>query len=488
MESRRRVRRPEIFHRHFAAACLCALGLGGCSFTPAYVRPALPTPAVFPNQAETTGSVATIGWRDFFPDPELASLIQTALANNRDLRVATARLDQARAQAKFANAQLYPRLDAVAAGTRGRTPADLSPTGQAETAASYQAVLQAAWEVDLWGRLRAGRASARETYLASAEGRRAVATTLVEQVVIAYLLEAEYQERMQLARRMAETREQSLRIMRRRYEVGSGSKLDMEQAELLLRQAQLSLQGLEGDRAVNRDALDLLVGQPVEISSAGLDLEKLDRPAPTGLPSELLANRPDVAAAEHQLKAANADIGAARAAFFPNISLTAQGGTASAALEHLFRAGQGTWSFAPTLAQTVFDAGRNGANLDLAKAKRDEAVAGYERTIQQAFRDVADALARRRQLAAQIATTESLLLALEERARLADLRFANGRSAYLEVLDAQRNLFNAQQDLVQLKRAYLTSGVALYAALGGGFAADGPLVIGAQTPDRKTTP
>ncbi|MES2897236.1 MAG: efflux transporter outer membrane subunit [Pseudomonadota bacterium] len=454
-------------------AMLLAMGLAaaGCSVGPTYQHPPLPIPSAFPQGDGAAAPVATLPWRDFFDDPELQRLIEAALQGNRDIRAAAARVAEARAGIALANAQLFPQLDAVATGTRSRTPADLSPTGEASTAGNSQAVLSAAWELDFWGRLRSQREAALQLYLATAEGHRAVQVSLVEQVALAYLLDREFGERIALARQTLAGREESLRILRRRYEVGSGSKLDMTQAQLLRDQAQAALQGLDGDREVNRNAIFLLVGRPVELADDRLPpaASAEARPLPAGLPSDLLVNRPDIVAAEHQLRAANANIGAARAAFFPNIALTGAYGTASDALERLFKSGSSAWSFTPTLVTPLFNGGRNVANLNLAEARRNEAVAVYERTIQRAFRDVSDVLTRRRQLEGQIVTAQDTLAALTERARLADLRFANGRSSYLEVLDAQRDLFDAQQRLVQLRRSYLATAVSLYAALGGGF-------------------
>jgi len=454
------------------ACALLPLLLASCALRPAYVRPDAPIPRAYAEPAQPAGSIARIGWRDFFQEPQLQSLIGAALTNNRDVRIAAGRVEEARAAFQIQGSALYPQVNGVAVGTRGRTPADLSITGRAETAGQYSSVLSAGWEIDFWGRLHDLRESALQQYLATGEAKRAVATTLIAQVATGYLLEREYGERIALARQTVATREDSLRIMRRRYEVGSGSKLEMTQAQTLLAQAQTAVQGLEQDQAVNRNALALLVGRPVEIAPGPLRLADAGegRLLPVGLPSDLLANRPDIIAAEHQLLAANADIGAARAAFFPNISLTGAYGVASAELDDLFKGGGRSWSFTPAVDLPIFDAGRRGANLALAKARRDIAVADYERTIQAAFRDVSDALVQRRQLAAQIAIQQDMLVALRERARLADLRFANGRSAYLEVLDAQRDLFETEQRLVQLRRAHLASGVALYAALGGGFA------------------
>lgn len=432
-------------------------------------------PSTYGTEAAAGETIGRIGWRDFFRPPELQRLIAEAIANNRDIRIAAARVAEARAAWRIEGASLYPALDAVGTGTRGRTLFNLPQVGAtAIDVEQISAQLSASWEIDFWGRLHNLRDAARWQYLASEESRRAVATGIAAQVANGYLLEREYEERTALARRSIQTREEALRIMRRRYEVGSGSKLDMTQAQTLLAQARTTLQGLEQDRAVNRNALALLVGKPVEIGSGRLSLAEVPEHLvlPPGLPSDLLVNRPDIVAAEHQLRAANANIGAARAAFFPNIKLTGAYGTMSDELGGLFSGGSEAWTFTPTISLPLFNAGRLKGNLDVAKARRDRAVAEYERTVQAAFRDVSDALVRRSQLQHQIETTRELLDAQRESARLAQLRFDNGRSAYLEVLDAQRSLFEAEQALVQLRRAELASIVALYSALGGGFVAE----------------
>lgn len=470
--------------RGFIAGSCIALSclLGGCSFAPKHVRPPQPVPQAYPISDSGSPSVATIGWREFFRDDRLKALIAEALENNRDIRIASGRVAEARAAWRIQGSALYPQLDAVATGTRGRTPADLSVTGRAETGNQIYAQLSAGWEIDFWGRLRNLNEAARAQYLATEEARRAVATDLVAQVANGYLLEREYDERIALARQTITTREESLRIMKRRYDVGSGSKLEMTQAQTLLAQAQMALQGLEQDLAVNRNALALLVGRPVDIAPGELGKaeESTDEALPAGLPSQLLVNRPDIVAAEYALRAADANIGAARAAFFPNISLTGAFGTASAELDGLFRDGSLAWNFTSAVNMPIFNTGRLAANLDVAKARQAIAVADYERTVQAAFRDVADALVRRRQIGLEIGTTRTMLSALRERARLAQLRFDNGRSTYLEVLDAQRDLFGTEQTLVQLRRAYLASAVGLYAALGGGFARNAPFDTDSQ--------
>ncbi|WP_304282247.1 efflux transporter outer membrane subunit [Caulobacter segnis] len=458
-----------------ALASVLMAGMSACSLAPDGHRPPLPTPASYSVASAEGGSIARIGWRDVFREPELQHLIDTALANNRDVRIAAARVAEARAAWRIDGASLYPQLDAVATGARGRTLYNLPQVGVLPVdVRQVSAQLSASWEIDFWGRLGNLRDAARWRYLATEEARRGVASQLIAQVANGYLLERGYEERVALARHSIATREDALRIMRRRYEIGSGSKLDMTQAQALLGQARTTLQGLERDRAVNRNALALLVGAPVEIAPGSLSLteapENLSPPA--GLPSDLLVNRPDIIAAEHQLRAAEADVGAARAAFLPNISLTGAYGAMSDDLDSLLSGGTEVWNFAPTIAVPLFNAGRLKGNRDVALARREQAVAEYEQTIQSAFRDVSDALVRRQLLQQQITTTREILEAQRERARLAQLRFDNGRSAYLEVLDAQRDLFDAEQGLVELRRAELASIVSLYAALGGGFASN----------------
>lgn len=456
------------------AALLALAALGGCSFAPKHVRPDPPVPASFDAQAPQPGSIARIGWRDFFEEPQLRQLIVEALKNNRDIRIAAGRVEEARAAFRIRGSALYPQLDGVFTGTRRRTPADLSFTGQAAERTQLYSQLSVGWQIDFWGRLRNLREAAREQYLATEEGRRGVSTSLVAQVAATYLFAQELDARIAIARDSVATRAESLRILRRRYEVGSGSNLEVTQAQTLLSAARTTLAALEQERGINSNALALLIGHPVELVPGTLRLaeETPRQDLPAGLPSELLESRPDIIAAEHRLRAAEADIGAARAAFFPNISLTGDLGTASAELGGLFKGGSSSWGFTPTLVLPIFNAGRNAAALDLAKARQSIAVAEYERTVQEAFRDVSDALVARRQLAEQIVATQEMLTALTERARLAQLRFDNGRSAYLEVLDAQRDLFSVRQSLIQLRSGYYASGIALYAALGGGFPAD----------------
>lgn len=453
--------------------CILVAILSGCSLTPSYERPALPTSASYPGMTGEQAflDIDQIAWQDFFADRILNELIARAIENNRDLRIAMQRVEEARAIYGIQRADQFPGISAGTLFSRSRVPGDLSVTGSTSTSNVYQATLNLSiWELDFWGRVRNLKEAALESYLATEEARRAVLVSLVAQVANTYLLERELDEQIDIAGQTITTREESYRIAKRRYEVGATSKLDAVQAETLLSQARADWIVLQRVRELNRNALTLLVGTPVT-----LDVQPLSQIEPTfvheisaGLPSDLLVNRPDVLAAEHRLKAANADIGAARAAFLPNITLTGDLGSASRELDGLFESDSRIWSFTPVLSLPIFTGGRLRANLDLSEARRNLAVADYERTIQTAFREVADALAERRWLAEQVATQQATLAAQNERARLARLRYESGAAPYLEVLDAERARFAAEQVLVQTRRALLASSVNLYAALGGG--------------------
>ena len=461
-------------HRAMLAALAATLALAGCaSMAPPYAPPPLPVAAQYPETDPAGAHAPDVAWQSYFADPRLQALIAQALASNRDIRIAALRVEEARAAYGIQRAEQFPTIALGASGSRARVPDDLSPTGRAMTSAQYQAGLNvSAWELDFWGRVRSLKDSALQTLLASDEARRAVGVALVAQVANGYLGLRELDERVELARATVDSRAESLRIFTRRFEVGSISKLDLTQVETLLSQA-LSLSAqLEQARAVQAHALAQLVGGPVDLAPVA-EVRRFDdasvlQPLHAGLPSALLTQRPDLIAAEHQLRAAQANIGAARAAFFPTISLTAAYGTASAELNGLFDSGSGAWNLAPRLVLPIFDAGRLRANMDLAEVRRDVAVANYEKSVQGAFREVADALSNRRWLALQVDIGKTTLAAQSERARLAKLRYDNGAAPYLEVLDAQRDLLTVEQQLVQTRRALLSSQVSLYAALGGG--------------------
>ena len=455
-----------------ATGLAATLALAGCaSMAPPYAPPPLPVAAQYPETDPAGAHAANIAWQSYFADARLQATIAQALASNRDIRIAALRVEEARAAYGIVRAEQFPTIALGASGSRARVPGDLSVTGRPMTSAQYQTGLNvSAWELDFWGRVRSLKDSALQTLLASDEARRAVGVALVAQVANGYLSLRELDERVALARATVDSRAESLRIFTRRFEVGSISKLDLTQVETLLSQA-LSLSAqLEQARAVQAHALAQLVGGPVDLTpdTRRFDDASVLQPLHAGLPSALLTQRPDLVAAEHQLRAAQANIGAARAAFFPTISLTAAYGTASAELSGLFDSGSGAWNFAPRLVLPIFDAGRIRANMDLAEVRRDVAVANYEKSVQGAFREVADALSNRRWLALQVDIGKTTLAAQSERARLAKLRYDNGAAPYLEVLDAQRDLLTVEQQLVQTRRALLSSQVSLYAALGGG--------------------
>ncbi|CAB3685497.1 RND transporter [Achromobacter marplatensis] len=457
-----------------APAMLALLMAAGCvSMAPPYSRPALPVPAAYDAPAARPAELSTscIPWRTYFSDPALQALIDTALVNNRDLRTALARVQEARALYGIQRADQFPTVGVQADGTRARVPGDLNLTGQPQVSSQYQVGLGlASWELDFWGRVRSLKDAALQNYLATDAAAQAATLSLITQVADSYLTLRELDERLELTRETIASRAESLRIFRRRFEEGAISKLDLTQVETLWQQARALGADLERIRAEQAHALALLVGAPLNLPEQAepLDDTAVMRELPAGLPSDLLVNRPDIVAAEHQLQAANANIGAARAAFLPSITLTGAFGTASAELDGLFSGASRAWNFAPSISLPIFDAGRRQSALDLAEARRDQAVAGYEKTIQAAFRDVSDALSARHWLAEQVEVLRATVAAQTERARLAQLRYDHGASPYLEVLDAQRDLLAAQQTLVQTRRALLSSRVGLYAALGGG--------------------
>lgn len=452
-----------------------ALLLAGCaSMAPSLHAPALPVAALYPTtQPTTTGTrnAADIAWQQAFGDPALRSLIEQALANNRDLRTAVLRVQEARATYAIQRADGLPTLAASGQGMRARTPGDLNATGQPVTAGQYQAGLGvAAWELDFWGRVRSLQDAALHSYLATDAAQRTLTLSLITQVAQGWLALRELDERLRLAQAAIASRDESLRIYTRRVEVGSASRLELAQVRTLSAQAQALGAQLQQQREAQVQALSLLVGVPLVLPTTQgvLDDGGVVLPLAAGLPSELLTQRPDLLAAEQRLRAANANIGAARAAFFPRITLTGSLGTASAELGGLFEGGSRAWSFGPSITLPLFDAGRRQASLDIAELRRDIAVADYEKTIQAAFREVADALSAQQWQAEQLRIQQEALDAQSERARLAKLRYDAGATAFLEVLDAQRDLLSAEQQLVQTRRALLAARTALYAALGGG--------------------
>ena len=436
----------------------------------------MPVPDAWAAQDQAVvGQARPAEWRQFFRAPALTALIEAALGNNRDLRIAVWRVEVARSQYRSQRADRFPHVNVGATALRTQIPASLSVTGETYTANLYGGIIGASWDIDLWGRVRNLDAAALDNWMATQEGRRSITLCLIAEVANNWLTARELDERIALADRTVTSRRDSARIARRRFEVGAAPRIDQTQADTLLGEAESASIALEQQREATRNALAALVGQPLQTESGALSAVQdtaIVRDLQPGLPSSLLVQRPDIRAAEDRLRAAEANIGAARAAFFPRISLLGDYGTASTALENLFMGSGTAWIFATSAMAPIFDGGRLRGNLDGAKAERAIAVADYERAVQTAFRDVSNVLAARRWLGLQVAAETRTLEALTDRARLASLRYANGATTYLEVLNAQRDLFAAEQALVETRRTRLSSEVNLFAALGGG--ADDP--------------
>ena len=461
-----------------------AVALSGCSMIPTYERPVAPVPAQWPSTtpaqaADAAVAAADLPWQDFVQDDRLRQVIALALEHNRDLRVAALSIEQARAQYQIRRADRTPTVNLAASALR--QPAT---DGSGGMTSSYSVGFAlASWEIDFFGRIASLQEAALAQFLATQDARNAAQTSIVAAVSNAWLSLQTTNALLDLTRQTLATRGDSQRLTQLRFDQGVSSALDLQQAESLSAAARATLAQQERMRALDLNALMLLTGAPVPASllPAGGDAAGAQSAAnapqemtpfaqvPSGIPSEVLARRPDVLQAEQQLLSANANIGAARAAFFPRIALTASAGTASSALSGLFKGGSWGWTLAPQALLPIFDGGRNQSNLDSARVGRDIALAQYEKAIQVAFREAADALGSRATLGEQLSATQAQANAEAERFRLADLRYRNGIASYLDVLDAQRSLFATQQAVAQIRLALQQNEVALYKALGGGW-------------------
>lgn len=458
------------------ALVLLLAAMTGC-LAPKHAPPPAPVAGSYPTlpgDEDPQGGLraADVGWREAFPDPRLQTLIETALVHNRDLQTAALHIEQARAMHRIQVSEMLPGVQAHAGMSESHTPAQVSPFGEAFTIRQYQVgVSLPAFEIDLFGRLRNLSAAAKAEYFATEEAYLSVRIGLVAEIASAYLAHRAADEQLTLAEETLASREEAHALAVQRFEAGVSSELDLRQSETLVETARIRIAALTRERAQAANALTLLAGTPLR-----------DLPPPTrladqqivtgiaaGLPSELLQHRPDIRAAELRLRASNANIGAARAAFFPRISLTASGGTASRELLGLFGAGTGLWSFAPQLTQPIFQWGRNRQNLNVAEVRKDLAVVAYEKAIQVAFHEVADALAARATFDAQITAQERLREAQSQRLTLAEQRYDAGVASFLEVLDARRALFDAEQALVVARQLRLANAIDVYRALGGGL-------------------
>ncbi|HKI68938.1 MAG TPA: efflux transporter outer membrane subunit [Verrucomicrobiae bacterium] len=465
----------------FFLISLPAVILAGCTLAPKYHRP---PPAVssswpgVPGSRETvtnapTVPAADIGWRDFFRDPRLQRLIELALTNNPDLRVATLNIREFQAQYRIQRNALVPTVDINASGTRQHIAYGFAGSGSGTTYNQYNVNLGvASYELDLFGRVRSLKAQALENYFATEEARKSAQILLVAEVSAAYLTERELTEQLAVARQTLNSVQAAYKLTQRSYDVGVVSELDVRTAETQVEAARVNVAGYEQQLAQAKNYLVLLLGRPLpgdlpppqapnrQITLVGL---------PAGLPSGLLQRRPDILAAEHQLKAANANIGAARAAFFPTITLTGSAGTSSTSLEGLFTPGSEVWNFSPQIRWPIFAAGTALAGLDAAEVSKLIQVQNYEKTIQTAFREVADALAVRATVKKQLTANQALVKAERQRYELADARFRHGVDSYLNVLSAQQALYNARQNLIQSRYSRLFNLINLYQALGGGW-------------------
>lgn len=452
----------------------------GCSLAPTYERPVAPVAAVYPS-ADATGATAgpaatEVAWRDFFGDARLQALIGLALTNNRDLQVAALRMERVRALYHIQRTALIPTLNVTANGTRQRIPGDLNASGVPVITNNDNLSAEIpAYELDFFGRVASLRDQVLQQYLATTEAAHAAQISLISAVARQYLVSVALDEQTALAQQTFAAAEEAYSLNRQSFQAGITSELDLRTAEAQREAVRATLAALQQQRDQAVNALTLLVGTPLpaDLPPAGsLATQTLIADLPAGVPADLLIRRPDLRAAEHALQAANANIGVARAAFFPSIKLTASAGTASAALDGLFESGSGVWKFAPSITVPIFAAGANRARLDVARIDTRVEVANYEKAIQTAFREVADALAVRRSIDTQIDAQSARVAAAQRRQELSRQRFDAGVDAYVTVLLAQQELFGAQQALIQARLAKLTNLTALYAALGGGWTPD----------------
>ncbi len=484
-----------MIRKKLSALAIAAVLVCGCTMIPEYTRPEAPVPAAWPGgsaykETRSTQDVplaADLQWRQFFTDERLQAIIGTALQNNRDLRVAALNVERARALYRIQRAELFPVVDATGSLIRERVPADIAGTEVAPTVAQYGVNLGiSSWEIDFFGRIRSLEKRALEEYFATEHARCSAQILLVSEVANAYLTLASDRENLQLARSTLEALQASYNVIRRRFEVGIAPQLDLSQVQTRVDSARVDVARFTELTARDENALNLLAGSPVpaDLLPETLSLVALLPDVSPGISSEVLLRRPDILQAEALLKAANADIGAARAAVFPRISLTTALGTASGDLSGLFKSGSLAWNYAPQIVLPIFDP-RIWSAIKVTRVQREIAMAQYEGAIQAAFKDVADALAQKGTVGDQMEAQQSLVNASADAYRLSNARYDKGTDIYLNVLDAQRSLYSAQQGLISIRLAKLTNQVRLYAVLGGG--ADSAAPHEGQQGDSKLT-
>ncbi|WP_409425807.1 efflux transporter outer membrane subunit [Pseudoalteromonas sp. RW-H-Ap-1] len=446
--------------------------LSGCQLAPQQEALNLPVPDAYASEAGK-GQVSSLKWQQFFNDEKLKALISQSLEHNKDLQIAVLNVQRVRGLYQIEDSALYPSLDLNATGSRQRLPADLSASSQPQISSQYSATVgMTAYELDLWGKVRNQSEQALQTLYSTQLSEYSMQVSLISELANAWLNYATDQQLLALAQETLSSQQASLSLTQKSVDLGAASEITLEQLKSTVATAKVDIATYERLLKRDKNALDLLVGKPVSQDLLPTkELNKLlDLPAvPVGLPSDLLTQRPDIKAAEHQLFAANANIGIARAAFYPSISLTANAGSASRDLSNLFDAGSGTWSFIPSVNLPIFSMGRNQANLDVANAEQQVAVATYQQKIQQAFREVADVLADREGFNAQLNALEQLLQSRKITYDLSQARYDKGVDSFLQVLDAQRTWYSAKQQLIIGQQALLASQINLYKAVGGGW-------------------
>ena len=449
------------------------ISLSGCSLIPFYHRPSSPVPAQFPYTSSKTqigkGQASDIAWHDFFKDPRLQQLIELSLKNNRDYRVALLNVDQLRAQYRIVRYGLWPSVGLEATKLRQR---QLAVNQNYSKVSNYNASVNIAWELDFFGHIRSLKAQVLEQYLATQEASRSAQIALVAQVAQQYLLERSLDEQLIVLRQTQKSVQSYLDLINKSYQLGNSSEMDLRLAQTQVESIRGAVANDERQLALARDALDLLIGQTVPEDlppPQSLKSQDIIADLPVGLSSDLIQRRPDILEAEHQLKAANANIGVVRSSFFPSVTLTASDGTASVQLAKLFTSGTQIWSFSPQISLPLFNENTNLANLDAAGVLKQIQIAQYEKTIQTAFKEVSDAIISRDTFNEQVLAGQGLVLAEQKRYDLSLERYHQGIDSYLTVLLAQQDLYSAQENLITLSMERLDNLITLYKALGGGW-------------------
>jgi multidrug efflux system outer membrane protein len=459
-----------------------SLGLGGCLLGPDYVRPTVPTPATFRFEGSEAAEVANAMWWEQFGDPVLNDLIAAALADNKDVKIAAARVDQFLGQFVTTRSALFPQVNAGFEASRQRSSIAGLPTlpaGVSPVFNEFQAPLSAAWEIDFFGKVRRQTESARASLLATEEGRRATILSLVASVASSYINLRDLDQQLSIAKATTESRAGSVKVFQARFAGGDVSQMELAQSESEYEASLATIPQIETQIAQQEDALSVLLGRNPGPILRGRELTELEvPPVPAGLPSDLLQRRPDLRQAEQNLIAANALIGAARALYFPSISLTGLFGTASGQFSNLFTGPARIWSYAGSLTVPIFTAGSISGQVSQAEAQQQQALFQYQQSIQVAFQEVDDSLIALQKSREQLVVQGRQVEALRTYSRLARLRYEGGYTSYIEVLDAERSLFNAQLSYTQTNGLVFSSLIGLYKAMGGGWVVEAERMTG----------